>query len=355
MALTLDLSVRELASTRFAISPLSETITGLQQLAVWREPVHRPWIRWASAELAARPLAMPRTWPLIVSNRPGWPQFLLPAPGGPDTTIEDNLATLRRTTADQVRASLKRAFGDELPASAAELAAHPATGLRAIAAELREAHARLIAPHWPRIRAVLEADIAYRARQLAAGGAARLFAGLHQDLRWHEGRLTLVDVARGNRESHATAPGGLILMPLVLGPPYVLVKLHTTTQTTVRYPARGAAALWSAGTRPPAGSAVRLLGRRRAALLEALRSPATTSGLARVLHVSPSAVSQQVGVLRDSGLVISERTGRSVLHRATERGLALLDPEKAHRCCCSTPCSAVTASISRRYSAHCGN
>jgi hypothetical protein len=58
--------------------------------------------------------------------------------------------------------------------------------------------------------------------------------------------------------------------------------------------------------------------------------------------VSPSAISQQVGVLRDSGLVISERAGRSVLHLTTERGLALLDPEKPHRCCCSTPSSAVT-------------
>lgn len=324
--MTLDLSVCELASTRFAISPLSETIAGLQQLGVRRQDMHLPWIRWASAELATQPLAMPRTWPLIVNDRPSWPQFLLPAPGGPDTTIEDNLRAMRRTTAHQVRTSLQRAFGDELPAGAAELAAHPAAGLRAIAAELREAHARLIAPHWSRIRAVLDADIAYRARQLAAGGAARLFADLHPDLRWHEGRLTLVDVARGNRESRAAAPGGLVLIPLVLSPPYVLVKLHTTTHTTVRYPARGAAALWSAGTRPAAGSTVRLLGRRRAVLLEALRSPGTTTDLARGLKVSPSAISQHVGVLRDSGLVASERAGRNVLHMTTERGLALLEP-----------------------------
>jgi DNA-binding transcriptional ArsR family regulator len=331
MSLTLDLSVGELASTRFAISPLSETIAGLQQLGVWRGKSHLPWTRWASAELAVRPLAMPRTWPLIVNDRPSFPQFLLPAPGAPETTIEDNLAELRRTTDSQVRASLQRSFGGDLPASAAELAADPAAGLRAIAAELREAHARLIAPHWPRIKAVLEADIAYRARQQAAGGAARLFGDLHPDLRWNDGRLTLIDVARGNRESRALAPGGLVLMPLVLGPPYVLVKLHTTTLTTVRYPARGAAVLWSAGTRPAPGSTVRLLGRRRAVLLEVLRSPATTSDLARALKVSPSAISQHVVVLRDSGLVASERSGRTVLHRTTERGLALLEPQPQSR------------------------
>jgi DNA-binding transcriptional ArsR family regulator len=37
-------------------------------------------------------------------------------------------------------------------------------------------------------------------------------------------------------------------------------------------------------------------------------------------------VSQHLRVLRDSGLVVGERTGRSVLYLSTERGLALLDP-----------------------------
>lgn len=325
MPLTIDLSVGELARTRLAISPLSETIAGLQQLGVWRHQAHRRWIRWAAGELAARPLALPRTWPLIVGDRPSWPQFLLPAPAAAGTTIDDNLAALQRTTARQVRASLRRVFGDDPPASAAELAADPAAGLRAIAAELREAHDRLIAPHWPRIRAVLEADIAYRARQLADGGSQRLLADLHPDLSWHDGRLTLVDVARGDGVASGTAPGGLVLVPLVLGPPYVLIKLRTTTQTTVRYPARGVGTLWTAGTRPAGDSAVRLLGRPRARLLEALRSPATTTGLARALDVTPSAVAQHLAVLRATGLVAGQRTGRSVLYRATERGLALLE------------------------------
>jgi DNA-binding transcriptional ArsR family regulator len=327
MPLTLDLSVAELASTRFAVSPLSETISGLQQLGDrGRQEINLRWLRWASDELAGRPLALSRTWPLIVNDRPSWPQFLVPAPVGAGTTIDDDLAAMRRTTARQVRASLRRVFGDDLPDRAAELAAHPAAGLRAIATELREAHDRLIAPHWSRIRAVLDADIAYRAKQLAAGGVDRLFADLHPDLHWHDGRLTL-ESWRSDRVASGTAPGGLVLLPVVLGTPYVLIKLHTTTQTTVRYPARGVGALWTAGTRPASGSAVRLLGRPRAELLEALRSPATTTDLARALKVSPSAVSQHLSILRDSGLVAGERSGRSVLYLTTERGLALLDPE----------------------------
>jgi DNA-binding transcriptional ArsR family regulator len=326
MPLTVDLSVSELASTRFGISPLSETISGLHQVAVWRRPVHRPWLQWAAGELAARPLGLPRSWPLVVTGRMGWPQFLLPAPDRAGTTIDGNLAAMQRTTAEQVRASLRRGFGDHLTGSAAELAADPAAVLPAIAAELRAAHDRLIAPHWPRIRAVLDADIAYRARRLADGGADALFADLHPDLHWDGGRLTLTDVARGDRVSAGTAPGGLVLVPVVLGPPYVLIKLHTTTQTTVRYPARGLGTVWTAGTRPPCASAVRLLGRPRAELLEALRSPATTSSLARTLNVTPSAVSQHLSVLRGSGLIAAERAGRHVLYQVTDRGLALLAP-----------------------------
>jgi DNA-binding transcriptional ArsR family regulator len=324
MPLALDLSISDLANTRFAISPLSETISGLQLLGNrWGSERHLRWVRWAADEVAARPLDLPRTWPLIVNDRPSWPQFLLPASASAATTIDDALAAMQQTTARQVRLSLRRAFGDRPPASAAELDAHPAAGLRAIAAELRQAHDRLIAPHWPRLRAVLEADIAYRAKQLVAGGAARLFADLHPDLSWHDGQLTL---SGDDRPPTGRPPGGLVLSPVVFGPPWVMIKLHTTTQTTLRYPARGVGTLWTAGTRPTPGSTVRLLGRRRAELLEALRSPSTTTDLAQALHVSPSAVSQHLRVLRDSGLVAGERSGRSVLYLTTERGLALLDP-----------------------------
>ena len=325
MPLTLDLSISDLADTRFAISPLSETISGLQLLGDrWGRGRHLRWVSWAVGELAARPLDLSLTWPLIVSDRPSWPQFLLPASANAVTTIDDALAAMQQTTARQVRLSLHRLFGDHPPASATELAADPAAGLRAIAAELRQAHERLIAPHWGRLRAVLAADIAYRARQLAAGGAGRLFADLHPDLSWNDGQLTLDG---DDRPPTGRPPGGLVLSPVVLGPPWVMIKLHTTTQTTLRYPARGTGTLWTAGTRPAPASTVRLLGRRRAGLLEALRSPSTTTDLAQVLQVSPSAVSQHLRVLRDSGLVTGERSGRSVLYLTTERGLALLDPD----------------------------
>ncbi|WP_020659347.1 ArsR/SmtB family transcription factor [Amycolatopsis benzoatilytica] len=321
MPLTLELSVGDLAGVRLAISPLSETISGLQTLGrSWGRSRHEPWTQWAARQLAARPLDLSRTWPLIASGLPRWPQFLLPAPAKAVTTIDEALAAMRATAPDQVRGSLERVFGSRPPSAVRQLAADPVSGMRAVATELREAHDRLIAPHWERIRAVLDADVAYRARRWAEGGASRLFADLHGELTWQDGRLTLEG---DNRPSPGRPAGGLVLSPLVLGPPVVLIKLNTTTQTTVRYPARGVGALWTE-RRPAAGNVVRLLGCRRAELLEVLRAPGTVTGLAERMRVSPSAVSQHLRVLRESGLVTGERAGRTVAYRTTEEGLRLL-------------------------------
>jgi hypothetical protein len=326
--MVVDLGVAELAATRFAISPLSETVSGLQQLGgLGRQAVNLRWIRWATDGLARTPLDLPHAWPLVVNGRPSWPEFVIPAPTGTGGSIDDDLAALCRTRARRVRTSLRRVYGDDpLPDALTLLADHPAAGLRAVAAELRVAYDRLVAPHWTRIRAVLDADIAYRAKQLANGGADRLFADLNPDLHWRDGRLVLTGAYWPAERVVRRGPGGLVLIPVVLGPPFVMIKGRTSTQTTVRYPARGVGALWTAGIRPPPDSAVRLLGRVRAGLLTALRSPATTTDLARALGVTPSAVSQHLGVLRDSGLVARERSGRAVLYLTTPLGLSLLDP-----------------------------
>jgi hypothetical protein len=323
--MTVVVGVAELADTRFAVSPLSETVAGLQQLAgVHRNPLALRWLRWATERLAEEPLDLPTAWPLAITGRPGYPEFLVPAPTTPGTGIDDDLAALRRTTAEQVRRSLRRVFGDDPPPAARALTARPEAGLRRLATELRSAHDRLVAPHWPRIRAVLDADVAHRGRRLADGGARALFADLHPDLSWTDGRLVLREPGWSSERPVERGPGGLVLMPVVLGPARVTIKGRTSTQTTVRYPARGAGALWTAGTAAPPAGLVQLLGRPRAELLEALRSPATTGDLARAFGVTPSAISQHLRVLRDTGLVARTRAGRSVLHMTTALGDGLL-------------------------------
>jgi DNA-binding transcriptional ArsR family regulator len=337
MRLVIELGVADLAATRFAVSPLAETLRAVQLLATTSPPaVNRPWVRWARAQLDQQPLRLPRLWPLLVIDGPYRPEFLFPAPTGKSASLGAELAQVRATPEEIVRLSLGRVFGDApWPASAIDLAERPRESLVQIAAEVAECHKRLIAPHWERLRSVLDADIAYHAGLLAAGGARSLFSDLHPDFRWTGRELLLTDTEEGTDTEITLGPDGIVLVPSVFIWPQWSVKRATSTQTTLSYQARGVATVWEdagleltgfAGFGPAGDSEAveALLGAPRARLLGALRSPATTSALARRFRVTPSAVSQHLAVLHRGGLVERQRSGRTVLYQASELGLAVL-------------------------------
>ncbi len=335
MLLVLELDVTDLAATRFAISPLCETLKAVQLLSR-PDPalVNRPWVRWARAELERRPLRLPRLWPLVVTDLPYWPEFLVPAPTGKSPGFNEELACLYATPDEPVRASLRRVFGDgQWPDTAKDLFERPRESLAEIAAELSDCHDRLIVPHWEQIRSVLDADIAYHAGLLAGGGARSLFSDLHPGLRWTEGKLLMTDAEDGSDRQVTLGPDGLVLVPSVFTWPEWSVKNSTSTQTTLLYPARGVARVWddlevldrsSSGRTGGLAAVESLLGAPRARLLAALRSPATTSALAGRFGVTPGAISQHLAVLYRGGLVDRWRSGRTVLYQASELGLALL-------------------------------
>ena len=327
-----EIGVADLAASRFAYSALDETVMAIRLLAEpGKSAVNAPWLQWAQAELASRPQPLGRVWPLLINGLPYYPEFLIPAPAVRCPAFDTELDRLRATPAEAVRASLGRVFGGVTwPASAVELDARPAPSLAEIAAELAGFHDRLIAPHWERMRAVLDADVAYRGRLLADGGARGLLHDLHSDLHWDEGVLTITEPDPRFHEV-VLEPGGVVFMPSVFGWPDVSVRKQSSTRTTLHYPARGAATVWyadGAGADPGAAATAELLGAVRARLLGALRSPATTTALARGFGVTPGAVSQHLAVLHRAGLADRTRSGRTVLYQATDLGLALLDPPR---------------------------
>jgi DNA-binding transcriptional ArsR family regulator len=173
-----------------------------------------------------------------------------------------------------------------------------------------------IAPDWPRMRAVLEGDIAYRSRRLVDSGLAALFSDLDPGVRWNGGVLEVeqrsisltVDVA-GRR---------LPLVPAVFAR-RPLVNIDARLPPVVIYPARGAALVWEASD-PGGGALAELLGRGRANVLAALDAPTATIDLARRLGVTPGAVSQHLSVLCRAQLAAGTRQGRRVLYRRTELG-----------------------------------
>ena len=246
MLLVLELDVADLAATRFAISPLCETLRALALLGRPDPPsVNLPWVRWARGELERLPLRLPRLWPLVVTHLPYWPEFLVPAPTGKAPGFEEELAHMYATPDEPVRASLRRVFGaGQWPDTAKDLLERPRESLAEIAAELTDGHERLIVPHWERIRSVLDADVAYHAGLLASAGARSLFGDLHPDLRWSEGKLFMTDTEDGLDRQITLGPDGLVLVPSVFTWPEWSVKKSTSTQTTLLYPARGVARVW---------------------------------------------------------------------------------------------------------------
>jgi DNA-binding transcriptional ArsR family regulator len=333
MLLVLELDVADLAATRFAISPLCETLRAVALLGRPDPPaVNWPWVRWARGELERRPLRLPRLWPLVVTDLPYWPEFLVPAPTGKSPGFDEELARMYATPDEPVRASLRRVFGaGSWPDTAKDLFERPQESLAEIAAELAECHDRLIVSHWERMRSVLDADVAHHAGLLASGGARSLFSDLHPGMRWADGKLFMTDAEDGLNRQVMLGPDGLVLVPSVFIWPEWSVKKSTSTQTTLLYPARGVARVWddlgpgdSGGARDLAAVEA-LLGGPRARLLIALRSPATTSALAGRFGVTPGAVSQHLAVLHRGGLVDRQRSGRTVLYQASELGLALLE------------------------------
>ena len=315
MAVEIRLSAAEVARVRLAVSPLAETVLGVRAvLGVGGHEVHRPWMREAEPVLAAEPES-----PLLRTLLEGClPSFLFPVPVERLPTFETELAVLRATDPAYVAAECAAALGPragDLPG--------PAELLERVADALARCHARLVAPHWGRMQAVLEVDLGRRAVALVDGGVETLFAQLHSDVVWREGEL----VVHGRRRSGAVwtveASGhGLVLMPSVFGWPDVIVDYSPRTAASIRYPVSGVGLLWEQPRPTPAGLTA-VLGRTRAALLAELGEPLSTPDLAARLGVTAGAVSQHLGALRAAGLVTTRRTGRTAVHLRTRTGTAL--------------------------------
>ena len=175
-----------------------------------------------------------------------------------------------------------------------------------------------IEPAWPAIRTTLEADIAYRAGRLAAGGPLAAFADLHPEVSWRDGAL---QVDRAYEFTVELAGRGILLVPVAFAWPQLWAMIDPPWQPAMVYAPRGVAALWAPQERP-ADALADLLGRRRAAASSpASPRPATTQELARRLAASPAGVSEHLSVCCAApGLISARREGRGGPLRAHAGG-----------------------------------
>jgi DNA-binding transcriptional ArsR family regulator len=272
-----------LARLRFAYSPVFETVMAVDGLRTpGAHAVHLPWVRWARERLADIP-DLDRLLDRLEGRVK--PADLMPVP---DARMPDLDTELRHVPEPE-------------------------------ATTLRHCHDRLIAPHWQRITAVLEADIATRAATLADKGVEAVFHDLHPEVTWSDGELIL---HRKPEHRVDLTEHGLVLCPSVFCWPKAWIALDPVGQGVLRYPARGIGTLWEDRETPKDLAA--LIGRTRAHLLILLEAPKSTTDLATALGVTAGAVSQHIAVLRAARLITTRREGRHVLHMRTTRADTLI-------------------------------
>ncbi|MFD5088453.1 ArsR/SmtB family transcription factor [Kitasatospora sp. NPDC058406] len=324
------LGLADLATTWFACSPIQEASLSLR---MWTHPGVYAFQSPAFERLRPAFERLDSTLLLSLVSPNRWvPDFLTPRPVTPSPDFRTELATVRALPPEQLRPELELTFQLDrrpMPAVLADGLADPARLLARIADALEEYWECCLAPGWwPQARAVLEADLVYRARVLAQQGAAALFADLDRRLHWADGLLS-INRHWSDGDGEITVDGrGLVLVPTFFARG-AITMISNDRAPQISYPARGQAGM--ADPRPPATPRAleQLLGAPKSRLLTLLAEPATTTDLAYRLGVTAGAVSQHLAVLHATGLVTRARHGRSVLYARSPLGDELAgDPRR---------------------------
>src|SRR5262245_22634434 len=229
----------DVARLRFAFSPMWEVVSSLRVLRhPGRHPLHLPWVR--AVRPRVRALDLGELFALVPMTG-YFPDFLTPPP---DTTLPGfhaELDRVRETSPETALAELDELVSPD-PARLAAFAADPAAGVQRVAVALEGYWELALAEFWPRVHALLEADVMWRSRRLASGGVRELFADLHDSVTWHGDRLLIVhDYAYDG----PITGDGLLLVPSAFRGPRVGL-MWEPYQPTMWYPARGIGNLWSA-------------------------------------------------------------------------------------------------------------
>jgi DNA-binding transcriptional ArsR family regulator len=281
-----------------------------------RAVMHRPWVTWArpriaDLDLSLLDIAAPRAAPGF------WPVFIGPPPRQPHGKIDSELDRVRATPPAQVKAEIARTYPSGLSA-ARPFADDPAGALTRLAEQMRVFWDAALAPWWARISAVLEAEIAFRARRLVAAGPHTAFTGLHPTVRWEDDTLVVHPTGKAVAEVDL-AGRGLLLIPAVFTWPKVWPRTDPPWDPALVYPAANTAEVWAAGRQDDDALAA-LIGQRRAQILRELDRPASTLVLAQRMQASAGGVSDHLHVLRRAGLVTAHREGRRVIYSRTVIG-----------------------------------
>ncbi|WP_347696539.1 winged helix-turn-helix domain-containing protein [Nonomuraea sp. B12E4] len=320
--MTIEVVPQDLMASRFAISPLIESMHAQWTLAGrYDAGVNAPWVaRWRETyRRLAREHPVLRAAAAISGNKgDGNVDFIAPPPTAVNVPFEAELAAMRATPPAQAHAEIHRALARRppVPGWVRELLLGPRVVDR-IAQAYQAFWTEILSHDWPRFRAVLQRDVAQRAGRLAAYGWQAALEDLSPQVHWRRGHTIEIEMISAEK-AHRLDGKGLLFLPSVFMN-NIAVYLEDAWPYAMIYPARGVAV---APPVPDAGLAA-LIGRSRARILAELAEPATTTQLAALLGQSLGTTGGHLAALRRTGLIAGTRTGRSVLYARTSLGDAL--------------------------------
>lgn len=325
----IQLGADGLARSRFALSPLSETVQLLMAASAGTVP--RPLRAPLRETVATHRLDLLAA---LLQVQPGSghyvPDFLTPVPPRFENSVAEELHAVATTPTWRVAGELAvtadgriaKIVGRALsPRLRQALDAGEAQIADRLAGELEQVWTHVLAPQWPRLRARMEADIAQRLRTVAEHGFAATIDSLDPTVDWHDGALRFHTGFEAEVRERAmlflpsvfTSRASCAVDPVV---PFdagcVGVDLALRRTAMLAYPV----ARQGPGTPSEPPRRGELIGRTRARILAAVASPATTGEVAGRLRLSQSTVSYHLQILHRAGLVQRVRDARTVLYQS---------------------------------------
>ncbi|MFE2110784.1 ArsR family transcriptional regulator [Kitasatospora sp. NPDC059463] len=325
-----------LAGSRFALSPLAETVAALKTLhhGGGAHPGERRWLGAALPRYRERLAADPVTAALVrAALGPRWnATFLTPTPGAEQHRADGalfarELAEVRATPPAVARADLAETLGTAPPPllERDDLAGRAADLLAWVWAETVE-------PTWARRRRVIEADVLARTARLGAGGWADALSGLRPGMRWLGGDRLGIGLRDAGPQPMDLTGVHLLFVPVTPQQSWLCWDVPPVDGRRRAAPGRRYAVVYPCSgvlaeeDRPPVPQALAaLLGPGRAELLALLEAPKTTSQLVALTRLPLGSVGRHLRILRESGLALRRRAGRSVLYHRTPAGQVLLE------------------------------
>jgi DNA-binding transcriptional ArsR family regulator len=307
----------DIAATRFAVSPSFELALLVRTLVVAR-PSSSIARRFAPG--FTRVQDDPEVATIAYLHGPvAGASFSVPPPAGMGQTIDDDLAVIRAVPRGVWEAELAEIRALRRPSAVVAAVLDDERFLDRLADGMARVWEAVLAPHWPRVRAVLERDVRFRAERLSEVGWSGALEGMHRDITWTGDAVAIRRRAEG---TEVLGGRGLLLVPSVFVGQGLAVTGEAPWQPTIVYPSRGAGLVFEA-TEASTDPLAPLLGRTRAALLLALATPSSTTQLAALTGASVGATGDHLKVLLDAGLLTRARIARSVVYRRTPIGDAL--------------------------------